>query len=566
MTVQEYIPTGLIYNFGAQGFGAVGAGIFNIPYLVWTVCALGLAFIVISIIFRRSKTGVLYIAAAIPLMVAGFLEVKYLPHFGAAYILLFCIILGEVLYLAEDNFKLVKRTTNDAGKALHFSKNVYHDHPLAAQSVIIIGLFFIFGFVFAIAALAFILIYRYGIKQSKDKVNQTLIVLCILLALYSFSSHMFFYGESSAFIDSFSAQITYSLNPATACTTLSNAGNSLGYNLYCNTIPAYWLNSMTWIRNNVGPNAPRILAWWDYGDWINWFGNSNAVLRGDNSVASEDYAVAAQYVLGPKPITTASGAVSVATPQTLASYMKGNQTKYVLFDQDLISKWGALDFLGCVNVNGTSMQYAVAQGQTQSPAVPYLLGTSACEVAHDPQFALLPLSALIQTNSSSQSINNYCQISNGSNIYIKAYLILGNNVENATDCVDATPTSNGVLKIYNQNGTKINAYIQSTDYQGVQNIQGNLYVEFLMLYTPNAANGSITNAPSQFYESNYYKGFILGNLPGFTEVYPVNSTVGSINYVNGTYPVRIYEVNNYSSGNVTVPAKEPWIHNNDTMP
>jgi len=53
------------------------------------------------------------------------------------------------------------------------------------------------------------------------------------------------------------------------------------------------------MRANVGPFGPRILSWWDYGDWINWFGNSNAVLRGDNAVATLDYAAAAQYVLGP---------------------------------------------------------------------------------------------------------------------------------------------------------------------------------------------------------------------------------------------------------------------------
>jgi hypothetical protein len=29
-----------------------------------------------------------------------------------------------------------------------------------------------------------------------------------------------------------------------------------------------------------------------------WFGNSNAVLRGDNAVPTLDYAAAAQYVLG----------------------------------------------------------------------------------------------------------------------------------------------------------------------------------------------------------------------------------------------------------------------------
>lgn len=602
MTVQEYIPTGPIYQYGAQGFGSIGSGIFNIPILIWAVCILSVTLIILSIAFRRSKTGILYIAIALPLMAAGFSEVKYLPHFGTAYILLFCIALGEVLYLASSEFYRNSRNRNIVliiaaalgvtsllvgfslysfgivatvilGFAflalsillLYFSqnergsfgiRNVYDEHPFAAQAVLVVGLYFIFGLVFAIAAIAFILVYRYGVKRTTDKYNTSLILVCVLLALFSLTNlSLLFYGESGALWQSFSAQVIYLTNPANACTILSNNGNSLGYNTYCNTIPQYWLNAMAFIRKNVGPDAPRVLAWWDYGDWINWFGNSNAVLRGDNSVAKEDYAVAAQYVLGPKYNTT---------PKTLASYMNGNQTKYVLFDQDLISKWGALDFLGCVNINATSQAYATAQGKSSSPPVPYVLGTSQCEIAHDPEFVLLPLSALIQTNQSQSTISNYCSISDSKTTYISGYLIIGSSLENGTVCIDSVPNAEGVLSAYSSNGTKLNAYIQSSDYLGVQNVQGSLFVEFLMIYTPNGANGTITDAPSEFYNSNYYKGFILGSLPGFKEVYPSNGV--GINYLNGTYPIRIYELVNYTGGLPPVPAKPSWITNNDVMP
>ena len=558
MTVQEFIPTGIFYAFGSQGIGTIGAGFYNIPFMVLVICVLAIILIAISIIFRKSKTGVLYLAVALPLMFAGFAEVKYLPHFGVTLIMLFGIILGEMLYLAQDGFKLIKRKSAD--ETTHFSSSIYTDHPLATELAVIVGLFFIFGVIFAIAAIAFILIYRYGVKQTKDKYNMTLVLACALLALFSLNNFsMYLYGESGALYQSIGAQILYLSNPTTACTALSNAGNSLGYNTYCNTIPQYWLNAMSWIRGNVGPNAPRVLAWWDYGDWINWFGNSNAVLRGDNAVPEEDYAVAAQYVLGSK---------DNFTPQSLARYMNGNQTKYVLFDQDLISKWGALDFLGCVYTNATSEAYALAQGKSSNPPVPYVLGSSACEQQHDPEFVLLPLSALIQTNQSlgQQSISDYCSISSSKATYINGYLVVGDSLANSTVCVNGAANSKGVLSVYSTNGTKLNAYIQSSNYLGVQNVQNVLYVEFLMIYTPNGPNQTITDAPSQFYDSNYYKGFILGDLPGFTEVYPSNSTPGTINYINGTYPIRIYEVNNYTGGNAPVPPKDPWITNNDIMP
>ncbi len=602
MTVQEYIPTGPLYQFGAQGFGAIGAGFFGVPLLIWLVCIVSVMLIFISIAFRRSKMGILYISAALPLMAAGFSEVKYLPHFGTAYILLFCIALGEIMYLVCSNYYkneknrnlvliiaavlgivslligfslysfgiydtivlavvfsvllivLVYLTQHD--KTHYGMRQIYIEHQSAAEALLIVGLFFVFGMFFAVAALAFILIYRYGVKHNNNKGDQWLAVLCTGLILFSFTSGMFLYGENATFIQSISAQFTYLANPANACTTLSNNNNQPGYSIYCTTIPNYWLNSMTWIRNNVGPNAPRVLAWWDYGDWINWFGNSNAVLRGDNSVASEDYAVAAQYVLGPKYNTT---------PETLASYMNGNQSRYVLFDEDLISKWGALNFLGCVNVNATSQAYAIAQGQAQNPPEPYVLGSSQCEIAHDPEFVLIPLAALEPgINTTQQSINNYCSISNSKATYIQSFLVLGNNVENNTVCVSDTPNQQGVMAVYYSNGTKTNAVIQQTDYTGVENIPGSgLYVQFLMIYLPNA-NGTVNNAPSEFYNSNFYKGFFLGKLPGFREVYPSNAT--GVNFVNGTYPVRIYELVNYTGGLPPVPPKPSWIDNNYTMP
>ncbi len=613
MTVQEFIPTGPIYAFGAQGFGAIGAGLFGIPILLWLVCIISVMLIFMSIAFRKSKTAILYIAIVLPLMAAGFSEVKYLPHLGTAYIMLFGIMLGELLYFVGSNYHagakhrdilitisaIMGVTALLIGFSLYsfgiiatvslgililgllilliyftrgqepeqFSiRGAYSSHPFASNVIMAIGILFLSGLILGIIAIALILIYDYGIKHKFDnKRLAAMAAVYFLILIFSLRpglapfpisiSPMFLYGESGSLINSISAQAVYSSNLPGACSTLSKFGNSIGYNTYCNVIPQYWLNSMTWLHINVGPNAPRVLAWWDYGDWINWFGNSNAVLRGDNSVATEDYAVAAQYVLGSN---------YNYTPQALAKYMNGNQTQYILFDQDLIQKWGALNFLGCIHINATSDTFAFAQGKSNSPPVPYVLGMSQCELVHDPEFILLPLSTLVHTNLTQQSINDYCQISTTNSTYIRGYLVLGNGIENNTVCVNNIPDSNGVLGIYDNNATKLNAVIQASQYLGVQNVQGTLFVEFLMIYTPNGPNGTITNAPSDFYNSNYYRGFILGDLPGFQQVYPANAT--GINFVNGTYPVRIYKLVNYTGKLPPVPSKPSWITNNDIMP
>jgi hypothetical protein len=120
-----------------------------------------------------------------------------------------------------------------------------------------------------------------------------------------------------------------------------------------------------------------------------------------------------------------------------------------------------------------------------------------------------------------------------------------------------------VLKVYKK-GQQINAYLQSSDYLGIVNVAGTQFVEYLMIYVPNSANGTITGAPSLFYTSNYYKGFILGNIPGFTQVYPANAV--GINFLNGTYGVRIFALNNFTGKLPPVPPKPSYIHNNYTMP
>ena len=552
MTVQEYIPTGLLYNFGAQGFGAIGADLFGVPLLVWMVSAASIVLLAISIIYRRNRTGILYMAIALPLLFAGFSEVKYLPHLGVAYIIMFCIVLGEIMYLAQDGFKLKVRSAYD--EAGHISGNFYKEHAMPANLIIITAVFFMFGAIVAAAVLALLAFRSYSRKKPSSTYFVALVLVLIVLSasIGGLAQHMFVFGESGSMIEAFRAMFVFSLSPSTACTTMTNNNNVLGESIFCNTVPKYWLNAMAWIKANINTNAPRVLAWWDYGDWINWFGNANAFLRGDNAVAAEDYAAAANLVLGKS---------YGYTPQQLAHFMNTNQTKYLLLDQDLISKWQALNFLACINVNATSESFALAQGAQQG--VPYLLGSSQCELNNDPQYALVPLSVFIP-NVTQQSINDYCSISNSNVTYAKAYLVVGSSLSNKTVCVNPNPNKNGVLSVYSDKGAKTNSVIQSSYYLGVVNVSGTPFVEFPMIYLP-GANGTVENAPSGFYTSNFYDGFILGKLPGFTQVYPATNATG-INLVNGSYPIRIFALNNYTGGLPPVPTKPEWVHNNYTMP
>ncbi len=120
--------------------------------------------------------------------------------------------------------------------------------------------------------------------------------------------------------------------------------------------------------------------------------------------------------------------------------------------------------------------------------------------------------------------------------------------------------------IYNTNGSKTNMMLSSQPvlFGGASNISGQTFLSFVVLVKPNGPNDTITNAPSLFYQSNYYKGFFLGHLGGFTLAYPSNFT--GMNYINSTNEIMIYKLNNFTGSLPNVTQKASWVNNNYTMP
>lgn len=491
MTVQEYAPTGFNFNFGPSGFGPIGASLFGVNLLVWGILLLFTALAIIAIYYQNSKTSILSLAAVWPLALAGMTEVKYLPHFGVGYIIAIGVIIGEAFIIIQNDYKL-SGLKNVRLPDLDFSR---------------LSILFIIG-------------------------------VSVIFVLF----------ESLTFVAAFSA----AANPD--CNAIAQSGNPIGYDLYCNVVSNAWLNATTWMHTTIGPFGSRVLSWWDYGDWINWYGNTNAVLRGDNSVATLDYSTAAQFVLSQKDGYNAT---------TLNRFMNSVQAKYVLFDNELMQKWQALDFLACIHANQTSLAFATQQGQQQG--LPFVLGTSQCELQHSPVYAFVPLS---QGN-----INNYCQINSTASsnpAFAKIILLVGSQFINQTYCVPVSIFNSAApVHLYNANGIAINALIVPTTqfFYGAANITGaGRFADFLVLYTPNGPNNTITNAPTAFYSSNFYRGFFFGKLPGYTLAYPKNFS--GMNYVNSSIssPIMILQLNNFTGTLPYVTPKPNYITNNYTMP
>jgi len=272
-----------------------------------------------------------------------------------------------------------------------------------------------------------------------------------------------------------------------------------------NIIPSYWLEAMQFLNQSkyqynvsiflpnstqLNKNGKYVLSWWDYGDWINWFGNSRTVLRGDNQVPELDYATAYQFING--------------NATTLKQFMKQENADLVIFSSDDFSKYQALNYLSCIYQNKTNLSI--------------LIGTSSCELNNLPTYLFFPQNLT--------SVNDYCaNISNSTTLYIKAVSNRGGQY-----CLQEINTNNGYQidgKIYYTNGTTA----QDTNLIpiSVEPINGRLFDIYLLEYFPlNYTTCQMPSGLPNFYYSNLYMGEFMGCLKGFKQVYPQNGAFGNV--------------------------------------
>ncbi|BCS90819.1 MAG: hypothetical protein ARM1_0276 [Candidatus Micrarchaeota archaeon] len=110
MTVAEFQPSGINFNFGGNGFGLIGSLLYSstlMPLFVYIVIASTIIFLVLDILHNADRSAILYLAASLPLIFAGFSEVKYLPHFDIAFIILLSVFLGEILRIVKHYYREV---------------------------------------------------------------------------------------------------------------------------------------------------------------------------------------------------------------------------------------------------------------------------------------------------------------------------------------------------------------------------------------------------------------------------------------------------------------------------
>ena len=276
-------------------------------------------------------------------------------------------------------------------------------------------------------------------------------------------------------------------------------------------IDTFWIEALEWMKNSPDEKM-RITSWWDYGHWTNFFGEKNTVLRNEHASTEMIGEVAHDYVDG--------------SEEELKEFMLAHDSEYALFDIEIIAgngafggKYGALNYLSCARDNLTD--------ETQSP------GTSICETEHLWETVLVP---------KTQQYTQECTVSEltgkkGITVFEQQFVETAQGVTsymNPVYCLSNTTLANGQItsafyylnEKYPNGDLKLNkAFIFSQVNSG--NTEMDAAFGFYQLYYDKSKiwieNGQLVDGwedrKGKFYDSNLYKGFMLGKLDGFELVF-----------------------------------------------
>lgn len=276
----------------------------------------------------------------------------------------------------------------------------------------------------------------------------------------------------------------------------------MGAQLRCQMLSPYWIQSMEWIRNSTEKGS-RITSWWDYGHWINFFGERNAVLRNEHARKDMIGEIAHAYIDG--------------TPQELAQTMGRFDSKYALFDSELISggsvfggKYGALNYLSCARDNETS--------------VAVWPGSSKCEFEHIFETIYVPTSnretCVVSQSQQISGTVGYTEEYVGDTRTLKRQYCMAN-----VRLADGSGRSGLGTYYLDRKDADGNLALNKAFVQQYSSEQD--YTIFFTVYNEDKVwqgeNGTLVDGYSdrkgKFYDSALYRAYILRDLPGFKLVY-----------------------------------------------
>lgn len=325
---------------------------------------------------------------------------------------------------------------------------------------------------------------------------------------------------------------------------LTNAGtapaweNTAAY-FRCQRISTYWIDSMEWLRDNT-PNDSRIISWWDYGHWENYFGLRNAVIR--NEHASHDM------------IGATAHAFLDGSPEDLKAYMKAHDSEYALFDMELVAgggslggKYGALNYLSCAWDNQTNVSYGPGESGCEAEHLwetIFISGTP-CTIStisnrtgvtaykmYEDVYELTSAGKTVFTgtvyrpyyrpdciNPTDPKIVQYCSIVvKAVPTYCVGPAMLSNGNMTYTTYMLNETYPNGDLKM-NKALLQLIYPVSGTYHMGDVTSATLFYTEDQMWVENGEIKSGYEDRKGKFYSSNLYRGLFLNEIPGFDHVY-----------------------------------------------
>jgi asparagine N-glycosylation enzyme membrane subunit Stt3 len=293
----------------------------------------------------------------------------------------------------------------------------------------------------------------------------------------------------------------------------------------CQRLSEYWIDSMEWIKASTEPGS-RITSWWDYGHWINYFGDRNAVIRNEHMSREMIGAVADGYLS--------------ATPEELKEWMKAHDSEYALFDVELISgggslggKYGALNYLSCAYNNKTTVAQSPGESQCEAEQLweTVVISQNPCTISNLTGRTGFLAYRMFAGNTAMINYPDFCIQPTDPNVigYCRDALVAA-----PVYCTGEVTLADGqkTLGTYYLNETnptgdlRVNKAILQLPRQLPTTYHFGPAVEATLFYTKDQAwleNGLVVSGYSdrkgKFYDSALYQAFFLKELPGFTLVY-----------------------------------------------
>jgi hypothetical protein len=309
----------------------------------------------------------------------------------------------------------------------------------------------------------------------------------------------------------------------------------------CKRLSEYWIETMEWIKDK-SPQNSRFTSWWDYGHWTNFFGQRDTVLRNEHRSKFMIGEVAHDYLDG--------------TPVELAAFMKSRDSKYAIFDMELVGsaqslggKYGALNYLMCARNNQTDVSKQPGMSQCEADhlwetvIVPRDISANGCTISemanktgvigykaywtydknvdllYSPNYPYVSGYACFADALSNKNTVAVCQnFIEVKPAYCIGDVLLANSQPGIGTYLLNETYPNGDLKLNKARVIVSSSYPQTFHLGDVTSIN--------LFYTKDPIfleNGQITDGyddrKTKFYSSTLYQALFLDDLPGFTKVF-----------------------------------------------